>query len=113
MDRNFNYIKFGRFLSYLLRYNPSSLSVTKDGYVIVNELIKLSNDSGRFITKELLKEVVSLDDKQRFSFNEDGSMIKVNEDNSIEVDVELKESNPSIYFMELVQMKLNLLLKKE
>lgn len=97
INPSFNHVKFGRYLSYLLRHNPSGLNMTKDGYVLVDELINLSNDSGRFITKELLKEVVSFDDKQRFSFNEDYSMIRANQGHSICVDIGLSEVVPDVY----------------
>lgn len=94
---DFNKIKFSKYLSYLLRHNPSGLNMTKDGYVIVDELIKLSNSSGIVITKELLKEVVRLDDKQRFSFSEDGLRIRANQGHSIEVNLSLKEDIPDVY----------------
>ena len=94
---DFNEIKFSKYLSYLLRHNPSGLNMTKDGYVIVDELIKLSNSNGRFITKELLKEVVRLDDKQRFSFSKDYSMIRANQGHSIDVDLDLQEVIPDVY----------------
>lgn len=93
----FNHVKFSKYLSYLLRHNTSGLNMTKEGYIVVDELIKLSNDSGRFVTKELLKEVVRLDDKQRFSFNEDCSMIRTNQGHYIYVDVGLNEVVPDVY----------------
>lgn len=94
---DFNKIKFSKYLSYLLRHNPSGLNMTKDGYVMVDELIKLSNSNGRVITKELLKEVVRLDDKQRFSFSKDYSMIRANQGHSVDVDLDLKEAIPDVY----------------
>lgn len=94
---NFNHVKYGRFLSYLLRHNPNSLIMTKDGFVDVKELLDYSNSKGKFITRDLLSEVVKLDDKQRFSFNNDLTMIRANQGHSISVDVGLKEVNPDVY----------------
>lgn len=42
----------------------------------------------------LLEEIVSSDNKQRYSFNEDRTLIRANQGHSIEVDVELKKLNP-------------------
>ena len=41
-----------------------------------------------------LEEIVASDDKQRYSFNEDKTLIRANQGHSIPVDVELKESLP-------------------
>lgn len=98
MCKEFNYVKFGRYLSYLLRHNPSGLSITEDGYVDVKELIEFCISKNRFITRELLDTVVKLDDKQRFSFSEDGSLIRANQGHSIDgINLGLEEVIPNIY----------------
>ncbi|MGM9582152.1 MAG: RNA 2'-phosphotransferase, partial [Phascolarctobacterium sp.] len=41
-----------------------------------------------------LKEIVRDDEKQRYSFNEDGTKIRANQGHSVQVDVELIEAAP-------------------
>ena len=43
---------------------------------------------------ETLEEIVRTDDKQRYSFNEDKTLIRANQGHSIYVDVELEEAVP-------------------
>ena len=43
---------------------------------------------------EMLEEIVRTDDKQRYSFNEDKTMIRANQGHSIPVDVELESVEP-------------------
>ena len=43
---------------------------------------------------ETLEDIVATDNKQRYSFNEDKSLIRANQGHSIPVDVELKENEP-------------------
>ncbi len=43
---------------------------------------------------DILEEIVSTDEKQRYSFNEDKTLIRANQGHSIQVDVELEETAP-------------------
>jgi len=43
---------------------------------------------------ENLEEIVRTDEKQRYSFNEDFTLIRANQGHSIPVDVELEEKTP-------------------
>ena len=43
---------------------------------------------------EMLEEIVRTDEKQRYSFNEDHTLIRANQGHSIPVDVELEEKSP-------------------
>ena len=49
------------------------------------------------ITRKDLEEIVRTDDKQRYSFSEDGKRIRANQGHSIPVDVELEEAVPPEY----------------
>ena len=42
----------------------------------------------------ILKEIVETDNKQRYSFNDDKTLIRANQGHSIPVDVELEEKEP-------------------
>jgi len=44
-----------------------------------------------------LEEIVRMDNKKRYSFNEDKTLIRANQGHSIPVDVELKEKIPPEY----------------
>ena len=43
---------------------------------------------------EILEEIVKTDSKQRYSFNQDKTLIRANQGHSVLVDVELKEQEP-------------------
>ena len=43
---------------------------------------------------DILEEIVASDEKQRYSFNEDKTLIRANQGHSIPVDVELEETVP-------------------
>ena len=44
--------------------------------------------------ENLLEEIVRTDEKQRYSFNDDHTLIRANQGHSIPVDVELEEKKP-------------------
>jgi putative RNA 2'-phosphotransferase len=84
------------FISLILRHKPSEIGITLDehGWANVNELIEGINRTGRHINMEILEEIVRTDNKGRYSFNEDHTLIRANQGHSIPVDVELKEATP-------------------
>jgi putative RNA 2'-phosphotransferase len=49
------------------------------------------------IDMDFLEKVVATDDKQRFSFNDDKTLIRANQGHSIDVDVELEKLAPPQY----------------
>lgn len=87
-------IKISRYISLILRHKPEAIGITLDeyGWANVNELIK-----GIDINMETLEHIVSTDDKQRYSFNEDKTLIRANQGHSIPVDVELEDIQPPKY----------------
>lgn len=90
-----NLIKLSRFLSFILRHKPDSIGISLDehGWAVVDDLIKGIAKQKEF-SMEILEEIVLTDDKQRYSFNEDKTLIRANQGHSIPVDVELDEINP-------------------
>ena len=85
------------FISMILRHKPEVIGITLDehGWANVSELIDGINRSGKYaIDMDLLEEIVRTDRKQRYSFNEDHSLIRANQGHSIPVDVELEEKIP-------------------
>ena len=81
----------------ILRHNPGIIGITLDehGWADVNELIDGINADGKHqLSMELLEKIVQTDEKQRYSFNDDHTLIRANQGHSIQVDVELEEKLP-------------------
>ena len=84
-----------KYISLILRHKPETIGITLDehGWANVDELI-----SGIAKTHEMnmniLEGIVSTDEKQRYSFNDDKTKIRANQGHSIQVDVELEEMRP-------------------
>ena len=87
--------KTSRYISFLLRHRPEAAGLTLDehGWANTTELIECVSKT-RHITLTLLEQIVSTDEKQRYAFNEDKSLIRANQGHSIPVDVELIPSTP-------------------
>lgn len=85
--------KLSIFISLILRHKPDIIGIQLDehGWANVDELINRINNSGRRIDMKILEEIVRTDNKQRYSFNDDKTLIRANQGHSIPVDVELKE----------------------
>ena len=89
--------KTSKFIALILRHKPETIGITLDehGWANVQELIDGINATGKHhLNMELLEEIVRLDEKQRYSFNEDRSLIRANQGHSIPVDVDLRETLP-------------------
>ena len=93
-DKNNNTSKF---ISLILRHKPETIGITLDehGWADVQELIDgINRSEGHTLDIEILEEIVRSDEKQRYSFNEDHTLIRANQGHSIPVDVELEEQTP-------------------
>lgn len=88
--------KLSVFISLVLRHKPEAACITLDehGWANVDELIEGINKSGHQITMEILEEIVRSDEKSRYSFNQDRTLIRANQGHSVKVDVGLKEEEP-------------------
>ena len=92
-----NLTKTSRFIALILRHKPETIgiSLNEHGWADVHELIDGINATGKHqIDMETLEEIVRADEKRRYSFNEDKTLIRANQGHSIPVDVELCESTP-------------------
>ena len=86
-----------KFISLILRHKPETIGITLDehGWADVQELIDgINHAGGHSLDREILEEIVRSDEKQRYSFNEDHTLIRANQGHSIAVDVELEEKTP-------------------
>jgi putative RNA 2'-phosphotransferase len=86
-----NLTQISKLISLILRHKPETIGITLDehGWANVDELIRGVN-----IDFKTLEHIVATDDKQRYSFNEDKTLIRANQGHSISVDVELDEVQP-------------------
>ena len=84
-----------KYMSLILRHKPDAIGITLDehGWANVDELIAGIAKDNEF-NMEILEEIVRTDEKQRYSINEDKTLIRANQGHSIPVDVELEELVP-------------------
>lgn len=84
-----------KFISLILRHKPEFIGISLDehGWASVDELIAGVNKT-RSLDMEILERIVAEDEKQRYSFNEDKTLIRANQGHSIPVDVELEDVCP-------------------
>lgn len=88
--------KLSIFISLVLRHQPEAAGIQLDehGWASVDELIVGINSTGRRIDIESLEDIVTTDEKRRYSFKGDRSLIRANQGHSVPVDVELHEQEP-------------------
>ena len=84
-----------KYMSLILRHKPETIGISLDehGWANVDELIAGIAKNNEF-NMDILEEIVRTDEKQRYSFNEDKTLIRANQGHSIPVDVELEEKEP-------------------
>jgi len=87
--------ELSKFLSLILRHKPETIGISLDehGWADVRELIAGIGKTHN-IDMEMLEKIVAEDEKQRYSFSEDKTLIRANQGHSINVDVELKKVSP-------------------
>lgn len=85
-----------KFLSLVLRHQPSAANVTLDaeGWVDAEVLLAGAARAGVRMTQVELREVVYSSDKQRFALSEDGKRIRANQGHSVAVDLGLTPTAP-------------------
>ena len=87
--------KISKYISLILRHKPEVIGIQLDahGWADVNAL--LAGISRKYpINRDILEEIVRSDEKQRYSFSEEGTKIRANQGHSIQVDVELPVTEP-------------------
>lgn len=87
--------EISKYIALILRHKPEAIGITLDehGWANVDELIAGISKEYDF-NMEMLEEIVRTDNKQRYSFNEDKTLIRANQGHSIPVDVELEKATP-------------------
>ena len=84
--------EISKFISLILRHKPETIGIKLDehGWANVDELIAGIAKTEEF-NMDMLEEIVRTDEKKRYSFNEDKTLIRANQGHSIPVDVELEK----------------------
>lgn len=92
---NMGITETSKYISLILRHKPEVIGITLDehGWANVEDLIA-GIQKTHHMNREILEEIVRTDSKQRYSFNEDGTLIRANQGHSISVDVELPVAVP-------------------
>lgn len=84
-----------KYMSLILRHKPETIGITLDehGWADVDELIAGVAKTHK-MNMDILEEIVRIDEKQRYAFNDDKTKIRANQGHSVQVDVELEEKEP-------------------
>lgn len=86
-----------KYICFILRHHPEDIDISLDnhGWANVDELIAgIARSKDKEFNRETLERIVREDNKQRYSFNSDGTKIRANQGHSIPVDVELEKREP-------------------
>lgn len=89
-------IRISKRLSRHLRHDPGGLGLTlaPGGWVPVEELLAALARNRFPVSRAELDEVVANCAKQRFAFDETGTLIRANQGHSVSVDLELSDAPP-------------------
>jgi putative RNA 2'-phosphotransferase len=89
-------IKISKYLSKHLRHQPDSIGIqiAAGGWVPVDELLDACRKHNFPVQLAELKQVVAQNDKQRFSFDKTGALIRANQGHSVEIDLQLEPAVP-------------------
>ena len=93
---NSRLVKISKYLSKYLRHEPDRIGIqlAPGGWVPVTELLEACRKNNFPVQLAELKQVVAQNDKQRFSFDETGTLIRANQGHSVEVDLQLEPAVP-------------------
>lgn len=93
---NSQLVKISKYLSKHLRHQSDRLGIKllPGGWVAVDELLKACAKNAFPISRTQLEQVVANNDKQRFSFDSTGTLIRANQGHSVEVDLQLEPVTP-------------------
>jgi len=89
-------VRISKYLSLVLRHEPSAAGVSLDaeGWVAVDALLAGAARHGLAFTRAELEDVVRTNDKQRFAFSVDGQRIRASQGHSATVDLGLAPVPP-------------------
>jgi len=103
-------ISLGKYMALILRHNPEKAGIVldKNGYAKVNELL-----SHLKIPMEQLEEIVETNNKRRYAFNDNKTLIRASQGHSIDIDLGYESKiPPRILFHGTSTNKLDLLMRE-
>lgn len=85
-----------KYISFILRHNPraAGINLTEHGYANCDELVNAIQKKYPKFDIATLKEIVDTDEKQRYSFNDNKTMIRANYGHSIAIEMEYDILSP-------------------
>jgi putative RNA 2'-phosphotransferase len=88
--------KVSKFLSLVLRHQPEKIGISlgSQGWVPVSDLLQAMEKHGMSLSFEELEHVVRSNDKKRFSFSDDGKLIRASQGHSVEIDLGYEPAVP-------------------
>lgn len=91
-----NMTKMSKALSLVLRHRPEKAGITlrPDGFTEVRHLLDGMNRMQGGWSMAVLERIVAEDEKGRYSFNEDRTMIRANQGHTVKVEVPMEEREP-------------------
>lgn len=93
-------VQLSKFLSLILRHNPSvvGLELDPEGWVDTKQLIDAINRTpNHSIDMELLQHIVAHNNKNRFGFNQDQTRIRANQGHSLDINLGYDPIQPPEY----------------
>lgn len=89
-------VRISKFLSLVLRHEPGRIGIRLDaaGWVGVEELLAACARHGVAIPSELLEQIVTQSDKQRFAFDETRRRIRASQGHSVAVELGYEPMTP-------------------
>lgn len=108
-------VKISKFLSYHLRHRPDllELELAPGGWLAVDLLIEAAKKRDFPFTLTELQQLVEENDKQRFSFNETGNLMRANQGHSVTIDLQLKPVIPPAILYHGTYSKVVALIEKQ
>lgn len=85
-----------KFLSLVLRHEPSAAHITLDsaGWVDIAALLAGCHKAGKSLSRDDLEHIVATNAKKRFEFSADGLRIRASQGHSVEVELEYAPQEP-------------------
>ncbi len=85
-----------KLLSLVLRHSPETIGITLDenGWVPVTELLLKLEAKDTLVTTDELEEIVATNNKQRFAYNDDHSLIRAHQGHSVSVNLNFEARQP-------------------
>jgi putative RNA 2'-phosphotransferase len=89
-------VTISKYLSKHLRHQPERIGLTLQpgGWVVVDDLLAATAEHNFPITRAELDEVVARNNKQRFAFDDTGTLIRASQGHSIAIDLGLTPTSP-------------------